>query len=443
MKVKINKIFESPLLQNSAKISVSNIIMYMLPLAVTSILARLYTPEDFGEWGVFSSFAAIVNIGLFMGFDNVIIQAKEEEVSHITKLSFTISICFLSLIAILFYFGIKGGIRFFTDFPTPQILVLYLLLYSIYTIIYNLANRYEQYFTLSFSNIVQGGSQAIFRILLAIICLTTVNGLILGTTIALGITAIFILFFLLRKKLLPSNKKLNFTTTKKLIIKYRNFPLYDAPACMLSFAAFNLPVIILSFYFNKAAIGCFSIILQLLLLPMSFVGSALAKVFYQRISADHNCIEKTTNEMLKILTIISILPLLFIACGGDKLIVLFLGSQWETAGKVALCLSLLSFPTILTQPLLPIFRVMNQQRTLLFFDIMYFTFGIGSMLISCQIISNLYIILLTFSFSCFLVKSALFLKIISISGQHKSSYAKISLLWIISLIILSFRLITI
>ena len=194
MKVRINKIFESPLLQNSAKISVSNIIMYMLPLAVTSILARLYTPEDFGEWGVFSSFAAIVNIGLFMGFDNVIIQAKEEEVSHITKLSFTISICFLSLIAILFYFGIKGGIRFFTDFPTPQILVLYLLLYSIYTIIYNLANRYEQYFTLSFSNIVQGGSQAIFRILLAFICLTTVNGLILGTTIALGITAIFILF---------------------------------------------------------------------------------------------------------------------------------------------------------------------------------------------------------------------------------------------------------
>ena len=169
--------------------------MYMLPFVVTSILARLYTPEDFGEWGVFSSFVAIVNIGLFMGFENVIIQAKEEEVSHIIKLCISISICIITLIAILFYFGIEGCISFFIDFPTPQILVLYLLLYSIYTILYNLANKYEQYLTLSFSNIVQGGSQAFFRILLPIVCLTTVNGLILGTTIALGITAIFILFF--------------------------------------------------------------------------------------------------------------------------------------------------------------------------------------------------------------------------------------------------------
>ena len=72
MKEIINKIFESPLLQNSVKISISNIIMYMLPFVVTSILARLYTPEAFGEWGVFSSFVAIVNIGLFMGFENVI-----------------------------------------------------------------------------------------------------------------------------------------------------------------------------------------------------------------------------------------------------------------------------------------------------------------------------------------------------------------------------------
>ena len=443
MKKKTNKIFESSLLQNSAKISVSNIIMYMLPLIVTSILARLYTPEAFGEWGIFSSFVTIANIGLFLGFENVIIQAKEEEVSNIIKLCIIISMFILSLITVLFYIGTKGEIRFFTDFPAPHILVLYLLLYSIYTILYNLANRYEQYLTLSFSNIIQGGSQATFRICLGIVCLTTVNGLILGTTIALGITSIFILFFLLRKEQLPSNRKLNIATTKQLIYKYRNFPLYDAPACMLSFAAFNLPVIILSFYFDKAAIGCFSIVLQLLLLPMSFIGSAMAKVFYQRISADHNCIEKTTNEMLKILTIISILPLLFIACGGDKLIVLFLGSQWETAGKVALCLSLWSFPTILTQPLLPIFRVKNKQRTLLFFDIMYFTFGIGSMLITCQIIGNIYMILLIFSFSCFLVKSALFLKIVSISGQHKSSYAKISLLWITSLIILSFRLINI
>ena len=147
--------------------------------------------------------------------------------------------------------------------------------------------------------------------------------------------------------------------------------------------------------------------------------------------------------MLKILTVISILPLLFIACGGDKIIVLFLGSQWGTAGNVALCLSLWSFPTILTQPLLPVFRVKNKQRTLLFFDILYFTFAIGSILISCQITSNLFAILLAFSSVCFLVKLALYFKIISTSGSDITSHVKIIPLWIASLIILIIRLIVI
>ena len=196
MKSRIKAILASPLVWNSAKISGSNVIMYMLPLIVTPILTRLYTPEAFGEWGVFSSFVAIVNIGLFLGFENVIIQAKEEEVPHILKICVITSICVIAGIALFFLGGLKDEVTFFTDFPVPYILFIYLLLYAAYTIFYNLANRYEQYYAISFSNIIQGGGQALFRIILAFVCLTTINGLILGTTIALGLTAFFIFFIL-------------------------------------------------------------------------------------------------------------------------------------------------------------------------------------------------------------------------------------------------------
>lgn len=421
----------------------SNIIMYMLPLVVTPILTRLYTPEAFGEWGVFSSFVAIVTICIFCGFENVIIQAKIDELPQIINLCVITSLCSIAVISIIMRVGIIEGIHFFADFPNPCILIVYLLFYAIYTILYNIANRFELYYTLSFANIVQGGSQAVFRITLAFACLQTINGLILGTTIAQGCTAFFILFFLLRKNIMNLCTERSLTKIKQLASSYRNFPLYDAPASVLSFAAFNLPVIILSFYFEKATIGCFSIVLQLLLMPMSLVGSAMGKVYYQRISADCSSIEKTTKEMMKIITIISVLPMLFIACGGDKLIVLFLGSQWESAGKVALCLSLWSFPTILTQPFLPLFRVKNKQSTLLFFDILYFILGIGCILISCQLTTNLYIILIVFSSACFIVKSVLFLGIVSTSGLKNYSYTKAIPLWAISLTFLTLRLISI
>ena len=440
MKNRIKAILASPLVWNSAKISGSNVIMYMLPLIVTPILTRLYTPEAFGEWGVFSSFVAIVNIGLFLGFENVIIQAKEEEVPHILKICVITSICVIAGIALFFLGGLKDEVTFFTDFPVPYILFIYLLLYAAYTIFYNLANRYEQYYAISFSNIIQGGGQALFRIILAFVCLTTINGLILGTTIALGLTAFFIFFILVREKLLKHFSKYNILITKQLISKYRNFPLYDAPASLLSFAAFNLPIIILSFFFSRTDIGCFSIILQLLLMPMSLVGSAMGKVYYQRISSNTDTAIATTEEMLKILAVISILPLLFIACGGDKLITLFLGSQWDSAGNVALCLALWSFPTILTQPVLPLFRVKNKQRTLLFFDTLYFISSIGSILLTCSFVHNMLLTLTIYATCCFVVKFALFIHILYLGKISIKQFKNHILLWGLSIIILIVRL---
>ena len=49
------------------KLSFGNIIMYILPFLVTPILSRLYEKEDFGEWGVFSSFISIVTVLIFLG----------------------------------------------------------------------------------------------------------------------------------------------------------------------------------------------------------------------------------------------------------------------------------------------------------------------------------------------------------------------------------------
>lgn len=424
--------------------SVSNIIMYMLPIIVTPILTRLYTPEAFGEWGIFSSFIVMATMVLFLGFENILIQAPEEQLSDAVTLCAIVSLTVITFFALIFGLGIAWGVDFFMGFPACSLLFIYFGCYAIYTICYNLCNRNQLYYTLAISNVVLGGSQAVFRILLALICLQSINGLILGTTMAEGLTALFLLGTLLKTTFPVPVSHIQFSHLQKLVLQYRNFPLYDAPSSLLSFAAFNLPVIILSLYFDKAAIGCFSIVLQLLLLPMSLVGSAIGKVYYQRISVQgqpSHYLCDTTHEALRILCVISVLPLLFIACGGDKLIVLFLGSQWQSAGYVALCLALWSFPTILTQPLLPMFRVLNKQRTMLFYDTLYFLLGIGSIILLCYQTHNLYLILLTYAVVCFFVKIALFFKLLNLCQLHISRYFIYIPLWIISITILTLRLV--
>lgn len=445
LKTNIKKALSTPIFLNTLKMSSSNVIMYLLPLLVTPILSRLYSPEEFGEWGIFSSFIAIVTLALFAGLENAIVKVETEKLDNLIKICAICSITLLLIIVSIFILGQNKEWAFFKNFPSTQLLLAYLLAYIPYTIGFNLCNRFSRYTSLSLNNILQGGCQAFFRILIGLIGITSFNGLILGTTISLYISAFFLMFSVKADKNKVLQDKFNVRNIKQLIIEYKNFPLFDAPSSILSFAAFNLPTIILAEYFSKASIGCFSIILQLLLLPMSLIGSAMGKVYYQEICQEENNsnysnLTTITKKIFKVIAIISILPSLVLACGGDKLIVLFLGNRWETAGNVALCLALWSFPTILTQPLLPIFRYKSKQDSLFCYDLLYFLFGIGGILIGCFLHWTLMTILIVFSLCCFIVKSLLFLRINKLGEVELSFFIRYLPLWIIAFIILGIRL---
>lgn len=431
------------LLINTAKLSFSNLLMYVLPIIVTPILSRLYSPANFGEWGVFSSTITIITIALFLSFENTIVKAEEDEVPLILVICLFIG-TLLSALFLIFIEELESwGLLAASGCNTVTIFLIYLIAYILYSLSYNLNNRYAQYTPLALANIIQGGSQALFRIALAYIIITSVNGLILGTTIAECITAFFLSVMIFPQIKKYEWRKCSLTKLKDTFIKYKNFPLYDAPANLLAFSAFSLPTIILAISYSKSEIGSLSIVFQLLLMPMSLIGSAIGKVYYQELSTNANDKSKTkevTNSILRIISIISILPLIFICCGGDKLIVCFLGSEWQTAGSISICLSLWSFPIILTQPLLPIFRVQDKQKKQLYYDILYFTFGIGSLVLCSYNSLTIYATLSCFSVACAISKFALFKQILYLSGCTVTKHKIALFIWCIGVLLLSIRL---
>ena len=381
-----------------------------------------------------------------LGYENAIVRAKDdEEISNISGLCFFIALGLVSTVFFLFKLGEYFDIKFFTTFPSLYLLICCLFASALFNILSNLSNRYEKYTIMSMANVVLGGSQGALRILFGSAIIVAVNGLILGTTLAQVVNVIFYIICL--SSLLTKNffKRISIQRMKTLMQVYKQFPLYDAPACLLAFSAFNLPILILSAYFSKAEIGCYSIVIQLLLMPMSFIGSAMGRVYYRQISEcreNWQTLKSITTKVLKTTAIISILPLFFIAVGGDKVIILFLGTKWGTAGSVALCLALWSFPTVLTQPLIPLFRVMNCQRNMLAYDLLYFIGGIGSILISLLFTHNLYIVLIIYASMTALSRFLLFRRILSLAGLDLQVInLKLWLLWAFPLIVLCVRLI--
>ena len=435
----------SPLYRNTLKMSSSNVLMYFVPVVVTPILTRLYTQEAFGEWGVFSSVIAILGIGMFWGYENAIVKAGDERDARHTGL-----LCLLTggitilLTAAVFALGSAAGLSFFRSFPQRGLLFAYLAVYALYIILYNFCNRQERYNALALSHVVLGGSQAVLRIIFGLTALVAVNGLILGTTLAQVLNVLFILFCL-REFLRARNwRGISLRRIGELFRLNRRFPLYDAPASVMAFAAFQSPTLILSQYFSKADIGCFSIVIQLLLMPMSFIGTAMGKVYYQQLSraqGDAEAIRQVSRKVVNTVTIISVLPLLFLAAGGDFILVKFLGDRWTTAGNVALCLALWSFPTVLSQPLIPLYRTLDRQKSLLAFNALYFIGGVGAITIGCLTSRNLYLILLSFSLVTAVCKFCMFANLLSLCQLRLRSLNKYVLcLWAVSLGLLAFRL---
>jgi O-antigen/teichoic acid export membrane protein len=243
---------------------------------------------------------------------------------------------------------------------------------------------------MSISIIINGLSQAILRIVFGLKQLFAV-GLILGNVIAQVITTLY-LIVKLRKFLGNSFNNIKFSEIKRLAFVYKNFPLFDAPARLTEFAISHLPLIVLSYYWAREDIGSISMVVTLILMPISLIGSAMGNVYYKEISVavgDEALISSITLKAAKITFFLSLLPILFLSFGGDKLLVILLGEKWEAAGKIALCLSIYSLPVILSEPLLPIFRALDKQKVRFKLNLMNLILSVGSLLVTPLFIKDL------------------------------------------------------
>ena len=96
---KIRNLAKMQLLRDALKLSSGNVLLYLLPIFVTPVLSRLYQPEQFGEWGVFSSVVTIIGVILLGGFEYAVIRCEENEVKKVIKLCL-FSVCSFSFVRI-------------------------------------------------------------------------------------------------------------------------------------------------------------------------------------------------------------------------------------------------------------------------------------------------------------------------------------------------------
>jgi len=365
-----------------------------IPIAISPILTRIYTPNDFGVYALFISIAAIFGSIANARYEMAImLPDRDEDALNIAALGILISTilsCALLVIVIFFNTSISillgnGNIGFWLYFIPFSVWMI-----GLFNVLKYYNNRQKNYKDISRANIYKSLTSSTIQISIGLLK-PGAAGLISGQLVS-GIVANT---KLLRNLFLNVNIKKTVTIKKmkRMAVEYINFPKFSLWAVLANTLSSNLVNILISIYFSVTTLGLYSLVRRVLGIPTSLLGSSMGQVFYQEASIEYKetgTVIKSFKSTFKKLCLISIIPFAVLYVMVADLFVLVFGEKWMVAGEYAEIFIPLFLVMFIVSPL-SLANLINKKNK----EIMLWQFGL--LIISIAII--VYCNYLGFSFS--------------------------------------------
>lgn len=357
----------SKLRKNILILLVGSGIAQLIPLLAEPILTRLYTKEEFGVLALYVSVASLFSIIVTARYEMAIMLPKtDRKAINIFGISLfnTLIITALSLVVVLLLSNWIASIfdskqlRFFLYFVPISVLIT-----GIYQSLNYWSNRQLRYKSISASRIMQSGTNSALSIVSGFLK-QGVFGLVFSY-IAGQLLSVFPLLHAFRKKDTRSLKLINKKEAKSLAKEYVDFPKLNSFHAFMDVLQINGINFLIAYFFSQGDLGLFSRTYRILLVPISFIGSAFAQVFYQQASKAHangnslkTIITKTIRPVFFISAFICAVLLLF----GPDIFAFVLGEEWGRAGVFAQYLAPWVFVRFIISPISQLPLILGKQK---------------------------------------------------------------------------------
>lgn len=366
----------------------------IIPLLAAPFLTRMYSPEQFGLFALLMAVANPLSVIISGRYEQAIVLPKENnEAMNLVMLSLIVTLI-LSVISLP---GLFFAYHFLPDKFYPElfyelifIIPILILAIGVWQSVNFWLIRQSEYKRMAVNKIVQMTVIALMSIVFG--KLATELGLVWGYLMGWIMVALLSLVHL-------SHSGFAFIHIKKNKVievarKYKEFILFNSFPSLLNTAALSIPVFIIAQNYSQADTGHFNLCRQLLFLPSSFIATAVAQVYYQRVTAQKHEEQKLTGEFLmlvKILSLFAILMLVVLVLFGPVLFEIFFGVEWRTSGEYARILSFSVCTQFVVIPLTVTFSALQKVKVSSIWQLIYF----GSILIpSCIRFSSIHIFLI-------------------------------------------------
>lgn len=359
-------------LKQTFTLSSATLISQLFSFAGSLALFRLYTPVEYGKFGIFvtiSSLLSLVSTGQFQHAIFVSTNRKETErlISIILGLSIVVSLL-TGIVLLLFY-----GQLHWISFKGISLLPASVLAGSFTFLLGALALSLKEFSLLSYQKVYQ----AIFTPLISIgfgLWYQDVIGLIVGYLFG-QILGVF-LFYRKLVKVYSFKFIANKSDWSAMWKKFKNFPLFTLPSEMINALINQLPVLLLGQFFSLQAVGHYKMATTILNLPIGAIAIPVSAVFKQKAASALETINSCRSifiQVSRLLFFSGVLPYLVLGLLGSWLLPLLFGSDWHISGIMIQVLAGLYFAKFVVSPLTSVTQLTGHQKFALLFNLFLLT----------------------------------------------------------------------
>lgn len=314
-----------------------------IPLALSPVLTRLYSPEAIGLQTLFMGWTAALGVAATCRYDlAVVLPDSNDEADSIAAMVMAIATAVLLVLAIVV--ALSGSDLASVSGYSSRTAWLWLLVPMVFGITLTLlgtsyASRERSFTRIAKAAIANQAGYAIIAVGIGLLGAHTeglvwakMGGQLLGLVVILGAVG-----YALRRAVL----NWSWARMRQVAHRYRQFLYYNTPYSLIGTIARDMPIFVFAALSATAAAGFYGLTRTVLLAPTLLVSGALSQVFFREAVALKNTpkLADLTESLLK-LGLLAGAPLFaFCTVWGDVLFETLFGAAWLQAGHFAMIMA--------------------------------------------------------------------------------------------------------
>ncbi|MBA3925604.1 oligosaccharide flippase family protein [Listeria sp. W9-0585] len=345
----------------------------VIVIAVSPILTRLYAPDDFGMFSVYSSILIVLLTFSSLCLEKAIpIEKNQRNVVQLVYIS-CITISIVAILNTVLYAAFDWSL--FTVFQVKTNIWLQLLLScalvfaGVYQVLSYQAIRQKEYREITASKMGQSFGTAGGQVGLAFVP-GMFSGLIIGDVIGR-----FFGLVMLTQRFLKTNplQKIRPKRMKYLLWKYREYPLFSTLSTLCNSLSLQLVILLLMSFYGSEVVGYYSLTQKAIGVPITLIGIAISQVFYgeaaEKGKTDRASVYALYMTIIKRLSMVAVPAIIVLVFVAPSLFGFVFGEEWTRSGEFVQYVSFLFLGQLIFMPVSQVLYATGHQKMQLMWDV--------------------------------------------------------------------------